>query len=88
MRVLFPMGMEVFVNCFSVDMHVFVDEVYSEKEGHIVEHIRSLIINLDAMIFAHNRSSVADLLNYLQVMSGSDHRLSRSAQFLQELDQP
>jgi hypothetical protein len=71
------------MNRFSMDMHMFVDEVHFEKEGHIVEHIRSLVINLDTMIFAHNHSSVADLLDDFQVMSGGDHSFARSSQFLQ-----
>jgi len=77
MFMFMSMRMKVLVNCFSVNMHMLVDEVYSEKEGHIIKHLYRLPVSLNSMIFTHDHGSVADLLDYFQVMCSSDHSFSR-----------
>jgi hypothetical protein len=36
MRVIFPMSMQMFMDCFAMKMHMFVNQVDAEKKRQIV----------------------------------------------------
>ncbi len=59
----FSMSMDVLMNGLSVNMHVFVNKVDTEKECHVVEHLGRISIDFNTVILAHDYGPLADLFD-------------------------
>ena len=84
MAVLHLMRVQVLVNYPTMAVHMLMYQVCSQQKLKIIEHRLGASIYSDPMIFPHDYSSAADLLDDIQIMRCSYDSLSRLSKLLKE----
>jgi hypothetical protein len=67
---------------------VFVNQVYPQKEVHIIQDLFRGSIGDQGMVFGHDIGPVGDFLQNGEVVSGGYDRLPQSVQFIQDFNEP
>jgi hypothetical protein len=76
MFVLSSIGMRVFMHDTDVMVHMFMNQVRSQKQVVVAEYLFGTFIHHNLVIFAHDYGSGADLLNNIKIVRGSVYNLA------------